>query len=54
VIRGPITSDTQFRGGTVLRDECAVLTAQLKTKAPLLPAPVTKLARGATQQRAAN
>ena len=53
VIRGPITSDTQFRGGTVLRDECDALGAQLKTKAPLLPAPVTKLARGATQQRAA-
>ncbi len=46
-------SSTQFRGGTVLRDECDALSAQFKTKAPLLPAPVKKLARGATEQRPA-
>jgi hypothetical protein len=46
-------SSTHFRGGTVLRDECDALAAQLKTKAPLLPPPVKKLARGATEQRPA-
>ena len=53
VIPGTHGSATHFRGGTVLRDECDALGAQFKTKAPLLPAPVTKLARGATQQRPA-
>jgi hypothetical protein len=53
-VRGPLVGTTQFRGGAVLRDECAALGAQLKAKAPLLPAPVTRLARGATQQRAQN
>jgi hypothetical protein len=42
-------SALQFPAGTVLKDDCEQLSAQLKHHAPMLAAPEKKLAVGATE-----